>query len=157
MTSWRVRYEPFFTPVFRAWWRMRRSMTLGVRGIAFDGTGRVLLVRHTYAKGWHFPGGGVEHGETALDALAREMAEEGGVGVEGAPELVGVYSNHAVFPNDHILLYRIRDWRPCAPSGGHEIAERGFFAPGALPADATPGTLRRMAEVFDGAEVSARW
>lgn len=157
MTSWRIRYEPFLTPVFRTWWRMRRSMTLGVRGIACDQAGRVLLVRHTYAKGWHFPGGGVERGEAATDALAREMAEEGGVAVQGAPELLGVYSNHDVFPNDHIVLYRVRDWSPCAPSEDYEIAERGFFAPDDLPVEATGGTRRRMAEVFGDAEVSAKW
>lgn len=157
MTSWRIRYEPLITPVFRAWWRMRRPMTLGVRGIACDEAGRVLLVRHTYAKGWHFPGGGVERGETAVDALIREMAEEGGVAVKGEPELIGLYSNHAVFPNDHIALYRVREWEPCAPTIDHEIAERGFFAPDALPADATGGTRRRVAEVFGGAPVSAKW
>jgi len=136
---------------------MRRSMTLGVRGIAMDDAGRVLLVRHTYARGWHFPGGGVEHGETALQALVREMAEEGGVAVEGAPELIGVYSNHAVFPNDHILLYRIPRWAPCKATPGHEIAERSFFPPDVLPSDATRGTRRRMAEVFHGGEQSTIW
>jgi ADP-ribose pyrophosphatase YjhB (NUDIX family) len=157
MTSWRIRYEPLITPVFRTWWRLRRSMTLGVRGVAMDEAGRVLLVRHTYAKGWHFPGGGVEHGETALDALVREMAEEGGVAVDGAPELLGVYSNHAVFPNDHILLYRVPRWRPCAPSPGQEIAELGFFPTDALPPGATGGTRRRVEELFRGAERSALW
>jgi ADP-ribose pyrophosphatase YjhB (NUDIX family) len=157
MTSWRIRYEPYITPVFRTWWRMRRSMTLGVRGIALDEAGRVLLVRHTYAKGWHFPGGGVEHGETAPDALMREMAEEGGVTIEGAPELIGIYSNHSVFPNDHIVLYRAPRWRPCPPAEGHEIAERGFFPLDALPQDATRGTRRRVAELYAGAEPSAVW
>jgi ADP-ribose pyrophosphatase YjhB (NUDIX family) len=38
-------------------------MTLGVRGVATDGEGRVLLVKHTYViAGWWLPGGGVEQG-----------------------------------------------------------------------------------------------
>ena len=157
MTDWRIKLEPLFTPAFRTWWRVRRAMTLGVRGLALDPAGRVLLVRHTYARGWHLPGGGVESGETALDAIVREMAEEGAVAAESAPALLGFYANHANFPNDHIALYRFETWRACAPRENGEIAERGFFALDALPEGVTPGTRRRLAEIFEGAAISAAW
>lgn len=157
MSSWRIRFEPVITPVFRAWWRLRRSATLGVRGLACDEARRVLLVRHTYAEGWHFPGGGVEHGETAVEAAVREMAEEGGVEACEPPVLIGFYANHANFPNDHIALYRFDRWRACAPKADHEIAERGFFALDALPEGVTKGTRRRLAEVFEGARQSDCW
>src|SRR5689334_5378720 len=124
---WRIAFEPVITPVFRFWWRLKRPMTLGVRGLAFDAAGRVLLIRHTYAKGWHLPGGGVERGENARDAVVREMAEEGGVEATATPELFGFYSNHANHPGDHIALYRFSAWRACAPLANGEIAERGFF------------------------------
>jgi ADP-ribose pyrophosphatase YjhB (NUDIX family) len=157
MTAWRLRLEPAITPLFRAWWRVRRPMTLGVRGVVCDEKGAVLLVRHTYAPGWHLPGGGVERGETAVQAIVREMAEEGGVEVVGAPRLAGFFANHANFPNDHIALYRIDAWRPCAARAAGEIAERGFFAPNALPEGATKGTRRRLAEMFGGAQASDDW
>jgi ADP-ribose pyrophosphatase YjhB (NUDIX family) len=157
MSTWRIRYEPLITPVFRVFWRLRRPMTLGVRGVVTDENGAVLLVRHTYAKGWHLPGGGVERGETALDSLTRELAEEGGVCVDEIPTLVGCYSNHANFPNDHVLVYLVAAWRSCPPRVDHEIAERGFYALDALPPDITGGTKRRLAELFDGAETSAHW
>lgn len=157
MTNWRIRLEPLITPLFRAWWRLRRGATLGVRAIACDADGRVMLVRHTYAKGWHLPGGGVESGETALDAVTREMAEEGGIAAEGAPKLIGFYANHANFPNDHIALYLFETWRACPPKLDNEIAERGFFARDALPADTTKGTRRRLDEVFGGAQISQYW
>ncbi len=48
MITWRTRIEPFTRPIFFAVSRMRRGMTLGVRGVAVDGEGRVLLVKHTY-------------------------------------------------------------------------------------------------------------
>jgi mutator protein MutT len=157
MRDWRLRFEPAITPLFRAWWRATRAVTLGVRGVAHDEAGRVLLVRHTYANGWHFPGGGVEHGETAADAIVREMAEEAGVAADGAPALIGLYANHANFPNDHIALYRIGAWRACAPRQNGEIADCAFFALDALPEGVTPGTRRRLRELADGAPVGATW
>lgn len=157
MTDWRIRLEPAITPVFRAWWRLRRPMTLGVRGVAQDEAGRVLMVRHTYAKGWHFPGGGVEHGESAADSVVREMSEEAGVAALEPPVLFGLYANHANFPNDHVALYRLPRWEKCAPKRNGEIAEVAFFAPDALPDDTTPGTRRRIAELFNGAPIGAAW
>lgn len=157
MSEWRLRFEPLITPVFRTWWRMRRGMTLGVRGVALDDQGRILLVRHTYAAGWHLPGGGVESGEAVIDAISREMVEEGGVEAIAPPTLIGFYANHANFPNDHIALFRFEHWRPCPPASQGEIAERGFFAPDALPDGVTKGTSRRIAELFEAAPLSAHW
>lgn len=154
---WRLALEPIITPVFRFWWRLKRPMTLGVRGLACDEAGRVLLVRHTYRSGWHLPGGGVERGETALEAVVREMMEEGGVEATAEPTLIGFFSNHANHPNDHVALYRFSAWRACAPLANGEIAERNFFARDALPDGLSPGVQRRLAEVFDGAPASATW
>lgn len=157
MRSWRLRFEPVLTALMRAWWRLRRPMTLGVRVLVVDDEGRVLLVRHSYTEGWHLPGGGVEHGETAVEAALRELAEEGGVAASAAPRLIGFYANHDNFRNDHVVLYRVDAWTPCAPRAGGEIAERGFFARDALPETTKPGVRRRLAEASDGAPASARW
>jgi ADP-ribose pyrophosphatase YjhB (NUDIX family) len=154
---WRQRLEPAITPLFRAWWRLKRAMTLGVRGLACDEAGRVLLVRHTYTAGWYLPGGGIETGESASAALTREMAEEGGIEIIGAPRLIGFYANHALYKNDHVALYRVDKWRACTPLENGEIAERGFFALDALPDGVTPGTRRRLDEVFGTADISAEW
>ncbi len=157
MSDWRIKLEPYISPAFRAWWRLRRGVTLGVRAIACDDIGRVLLVRHTYAPGWHFPGGGVERGESALEAVVRELAEEGGISATEAPTLIGFFANHANFPNDHIALYRVGAWQPCPTDSHGEIAELGFFPLDALPPDTSKGTRRRLAEVFQGAPASAHW
>ena len=144
--------------LLRSYWRVSRGMTLGVRGVAVDENGRVMLVRHGYVAGWHLPGGGVEHGQTAENALAAELAEEAGLKMTSAPALLGVYSNNAKFKHDHVLLYRVTAWEPCPPRAHkNEIAERGFFALNALPEGVTRATRARLAEVFEGAAKSSLW
>jgi len=144
------------TPLFRAYWRLTRSMTLGVRGIALDADGRVMLVRHTYTDGWHLPGGGVERGETADAAMRKEFVEEAGLAVEGPMRLVGAYLNTA-FPGDHVLVFVAQAWRPCASDSDGEIAERGFFDRHALPSGVRPSVAARLAEALDGTPLSPVW
>lgn len=153
----RRRLEPFITPLFRTWWRFSRGMTLGVRGIACDDQGRVMLVRHSYMDGWYLPGGGVESGEIASEAIVREMMEEAGIEATAPPTLFGFYANHHAFRNDHVLVYRFLAWKPCPPLATGEILERGFFAMDALPKGVTRGSRRRLAEAFEGVAQSADW
>lgn len=157
MDNWRVRYERLITPVFRTYWRFSRAATLGVRGVATNEAGRVMLVKHTYLRGWHLPGGGVEFGETAPFAIAREMEEEAGIEPIDQPVIFALYSNHANFGGDHVALYRIGAWKPCQSLANQEIAERGFFDPVNPPDGTTPATRRRLAEIFQAAPVSATW
>lgn len=150
--------EPAVRPLLHLYWRWSRGATLGVRGMAIDAAGRVFLVKHSYVDGWHLPGGGVETGETLLAALARELAEEGNIEITGKPPLHAVYFNKRVSRRDHVALYLVRDFRQEAPPRpNHEIVAHGFFAPDALPEDATRATRARIAEVFDGAAVSEMW
>lgn len=155
--SLRARFEPLIRPFFQAYARTRRGMTLGVRGMVLDGAGKVLLVRHTYVKGWHMPGGGVERGESAEVAIARELVEEAGVRVTAPPVLVSIHNADAKFKGDHILVYRIDHWEACAATSRGEIAEIGWFAPAALPEGTTDGTRARVAEALGGAVRQPLW
>lgn len=137
---------------------LTRGMTLGVRCCCIDAQGRVFLVRHSYVPGWYLPGGGVERGETALDALLRELSEEGGIRPVDEPQLFGIY-HHQGNPRDHILLYVSRAFErprpPCYPN--REILEAGFFAPDALPPETSSATRRRLGEVVHGTARDGRW
>jgi len=140
------------------WFRLARPLTMGVRAVVLDAGGRVFLVRHSYLPGWHLPGGGVEVGETALEALARELREEGNIELTGAPVLHGVYLNTFVTRRDHVLIYVVRDFHQTHARGADlEIVEAGFFPVDNLPETTARGSRERLAEVLSGAPVSARW
>ncbi len=154
----RVIAQKIVAKVLQSYWRLSRALTLGAQGCVIAPDGRILLIRHTYRPGWHFPGGGVEKGETVLSALTRELSEEAGVVLTAEPRLFGLYSNARAFPNDHIALYVVTAFaQPVPPKPNHEIAEHGFFAPDALPADIVAPTRARIAEITAGAPPSAIW
>jgi 8-oxo-dGTP pyrophosphatase MutT (NUDIX family) len=149
---------PIKRRLLHLWFRLSRGMTLGVRALVLDPAGRVFLVRHGYMTGWHFPGGGVEVGQSLHAALVMELAEEANIVLTMAPELFGVYHNHPVAPRDHVALFVVRDFTQTAPrEPDFEIAETGFFALDALPAETTAGTRRRLDEVLGNAKPAECW
>ncbi len=136
-----------------------RPMIMGVRALVIDSEKRVLLVRHSYVPGYWLPGGGVEHGETLLDALARELREEGNIALEGeAPVLHGVYLNRDACSYNHETLFVVRGFRqtgPFAPT--MEIVESQFFPVDALPPEAIASVRKRIDEVVGGVPTSPYW
>ena len=103
-------------------------MTLGVRAIVEDRKGRILLVRHTYVKGWYFPGGGVENGQTMQQALAMELREEVNINDMGQTKLLAIYLNRHISKRDHVGLFHCKNWDQMGDfKANREIAEIGFF------------------------------
>ena len=138
--------------------RLTRPLTMGVRAMVLDGEGRICLIRHSYVAGWHMPGGAIEPGETAGEALARELWEETGLTLQGEPELFALYLNRRWSARDHVALYLIRafkvtDHRP----DPREILEHGFFPLDALPEGTTGPTRRRIAEVVHATRPDPYW
>ena len=137
---------------------MTRPVTLGVRGVVIGRGDSVLLVRHGYVSGWHFPGGGVEVGETCLEALERELEEEACVALRGRPVLHGLFFNERPSRRDHVAVYVIREFAILGErKPDREIAEARFFARSALPEGTTAGTRARLAEIFDSAPPAPCW
>jgi 8-oxo-dGTP pyrophosphatase MutT (NUDIX family) len=156
--SLRRSIEPAVRRLLHFYWRFARGMTLGVRGLVVDGTGRVFLIKHSYIAGWHLPGGGVEPGETLMTALTRELREEGNIELSEQPSLFAMYFNRRASRRDHVALYVVRAFHQSAPpKPNSEIVAHGFFAPDSLPEDAALATRARIAEVLHGRAIAERW
>jgi 8-oxo-dGTP pyrophosphatase MutT (NUDIX family) len=155
MRSWRAR---LITRLAHSYFAIARGMTMGVRAACFDAEGRVFLVRHSYVLGWHMPGGGLERGETALQALVKELREEGNLEMSGPPELFHVYFNRQTSNRDHVVFYHCRNVRQVSPKKPDmEIVESGFFALDDLPAATTSATRRRLAELSGSTPPAEFW
>ena len=112
----------------------------GVRALIFDSRGDVLLQRRTDMPTWCLPSGSVELGETALEAVRREVREETALVVEEA-EAMSIYtgpSQTITYPNgDEIqcfsLAFIVRRWRGEPKADGVEGSEVRFFPLDRLP------------------------
>jgi 8-oxo-dGTP pyrophosphatase MutT (NUDIX family) len=157
-TFLRRRFEPLLRRIFHLYWRFVRGMTLGVRAVVLDGENKVFLVKHSYISGWYLPGGGVEVGEAFVDALRRELMEEGRIELTGAPVLHGLFFNSHVSRRDHVAVYVITQFsQDRLPDPNHEIVACGFFDAAALPPETTEGTRRRIAEVLENETPISTW
>lgn len=78
----------------------------------------VLLVR-TPARGWEFPGGQIELGESVTDGVLREIREEANVEAV-VDQLVGVYSN---IDDSRVMLDFLGTWVSGEASVGDETID----------------------------------
>lgn len=145
------------TRMLHGYFALSRGMTLGVRAACYDEAGRIFLVRHSYVPGWHMPGGGVERRETVLQALSKELREEGNLEMTGPAQLFHVYFNTRVSRRDHVLFYRVNVMQTAPRKPDLEIVENGFFAVEDLPRGVTPATLRRLRELSGEAPPDDLW
>lgn len=70
---------------------MQPTHKVSVAAMVHNGKGKILLVNSPW-RGWEYPGGLIEPGETFEEALRREIREESGVEVE-IERFVGICKN----------------------------------------------------------------
>jgi ADP-ribose pyrophosphatase YjhB (NUDIX family) len=117
---------------------------------------KVVLVRQSYARGWHLPGGGVKRGEPPEQAVLRELKEEIGLSWSSPPEFVGIFTRKVWPATNIIALYRLRearfDFKP-----NLEVRDMVLADPASPPPGTSHGTRRRLAELTGRMPQSPYW
>lgn len=113
-------------------WFVTRPRTFGVRAIVLTAEGRIVLIRHSYIRGWYLPGGGRGRDEAPQAAMLRELHEEIGLEGHGRIRHLGCYEHRPNHKRDRLDIFLVEGaryrWRPSL-----EIEEVGEFDPRALP------------------------
>ena len=130
--------------------------TNGARAIVINKQNEILLVLHSYIPGWHFPGGGVDKGESPREAVIREVREEAGIIVKETPTIYDCYYHKISGVDDIVSLYIIKEFE-CKSFKSSEILEAKWFALEQLPADISSASRRRVNEVFYNQKKIEKW
>lgn len=126
----------------KIYWFIFRPETHGVKGFLIKDN-KVLLVKTSYSKWLTLPGGGIKRGETAKEAVIRELMEETGIEVLKC-HLVGEYDHSNEYKNDHISLFCIDEFKEGNRTKSIEIDSVSFYPLNNLPKNVSPATKRRV-------------
>ncbi len=100
-----------------------------VYALAFTHEGRIVLVAGEDPPRWWLPGGGVEQGESAEQALARELDEEAGAVIEDLEFLGHRRVDDPVEGRSHISMYWCRVTLPATFVPRFEVTRQLVIAP----------------------------
>lgn len=139
------------------YWRFSRGLTLAVEAAVVDGEGRFILVRGPRERFWRLPGGPVEKGEAASEAVSRVLRSAVAIEPGGPAELFAVYRSPPHTGSDHVALMVVRGWSARTPNrhGARSRSARGevgSFSPAELPSDTDPVTAAHIGDVMRGAQ-----
>lgn len=139
---------------------MAENTPVEVVSVGLVWRGRILLVRRGKApsKGLYaFPGGRIEPGETADEAVRREIAEETGLFVDGALSHLETLDIEPADDETGAVAYRLHVFCGTHPGGepvaGDDAAEAGWFRLEEIEAMAmTASSLRLARKLLSGGD-----
>lgn len=119
------------SPDTRAWLvrSTQSSFTVSAAAIIANENEEVLLLNHVLRpfSGWGFPGGFIEKGEQAEDAIRREIREEIGIEISN----LRLYTIRTIGTHIEILFFAVADGEPKVCSA--EIIGLAWHAPLDVP------------------------
>lgn len=133
--------------------RLRRT---GAAAVVFDTEGRILLHRRTDNNHWSLPGGSIEVGETAAQAIVREVCEETGYKVD-VVRLIGIYSDpsHTTvrYPDGNVVSYVSLAFECRVVGGSPQLSDESsavdWFDPKNLPQPFLPNHVLRVQDAIN--------
>ena len=125
---------------------MSNGHKVSVAALVTNEEGKILLVNSPW-RGWEYPGGLIEPGETFEEALHREVREESGVEIE-ITGFVGICKNVG---RDIVNIDFIARYTGGTLTTSEESTEVGWFAPEqAMEMITFPLTKKRLANMLSG-------
>lgn len=120
-------------PLLEAYWFIFRPKTRGVKCV-IQNNQKILMIRNTYGhKLWTFPGGGIDQGETAEQAVKREVMEEVRLEVKSLIK-IGEFTTTAEYKRDTVTVFAGKSEDDRFKIDEKEILEAQWFSPNNLPA-----------------------
>ena len=118
------------------------AFTVSAAAIISNDNGEVLLLNHVLRpfSGWGFPGGFIEKGEQAEDAIRREIREETGIELTH----LRLYTIRTIGTHVEVLFLAKAGGKPEVRSA--EIMEVRWFDPDDIPAEVAGTQKRQIAE-----------
>jgi mutator protein MutT len=133
------------SPDARAWLvrKTQSSFTVSAAAVVLNEKGEVLLLNHVLRpySNWGFPGGFLDFGEQAEEAIRREVREETGIEVTRL-KLISIRTSGA---HIEVLFFAFADGEPSVRSA--EIIELQWFAVGDLPDEMPAVQRQQIAEI----------
>lgn len=138
-----------FRHLLHVYFLLSRGLTVGVRCVVLNEKKEVLLVRHSYTDGWHLPGGGIGIGESAEEAVKREVFEETAHVLDGALTQISVTHCKDISKRDHIILFYSETFlKPPEDSISFEISAAKFYRIDKLPGDVDKMSVEWLQEAL---------
>lgn len=160
--GWKVMKSKAYPEMIKLYWKMKNiflslfsKRTMGARALVIQNDD-ILLVKHTYMPGWYTIGGGVDAGESGLQALKRELKEEVGIDLHESPSILGFYHKRHQKRDDYVIVYVCKEFEKTHVVS-KEILESKWFPLNALPHDISPATKRRIEEYLGQRPLSDFW
>ncbi len=136
----RIAREVFYMcarPLQKSYWYIFHPYRPGAKTFIFC-DGKLLLVRIGYAhKKWVLPGGGIEAGESSMQAAVREAKEETGL-IISSLQSVGEKSYDNQYKKVTVFYYTATVLSDDLVIDGQEIVNAGWFPLDALPPEILP-------------------
>ena len=123
------------------------SYTVGAVAFLRRPDGRVVFVDQRHSAGWALPGGLLRRGETAAEAVVREVCEEIGLDLQSTPLPVPLAAVSAqVRRLDVVFVLDVADTVEVRAADAAEVRSVAWFALDALP-EVTDPTLEILRSV----------
>ena len=124
---------------------IRPLFQIGVTAVIFDHENRIFLGKSTYQRfhPWGMPGGGLEYGEDAEEAVVREVLEETSL-IAKVEKLLLIKT----FAPDKFILYYLCTIQDGIFQPSDEVSKVGYFSLRDLP-DICPRDLDILKQIFE--------